>query len=69
MANVEVDRNSCVAWADQSSYHGPYGYRPTLAIGIAFCVLFGMSTIFHTLYSIRTRTWWQIVFAVGALSM
>jgi hypothetical protein len=39
-----------------------------LGAGIAFCILFGISMLLHTFTSVRTRTWWQIVFAVGALS-
>ena len=62
------DRNSCVAWANIPGYDGPYGYDPCLAAGIAFCVLFGTSMLLHTFESVRTRTWWQIVFAAGALS-
>jgi hypothetical protein len=60
-----IDRNICVA-----PIHGhtsTYGYTPSLGAGIAFCVLFGLSMLLHTFTSIRYRTWWQLVFTVGAL--
>ena len=45
-----------------------YGYAPELAPGIVFCILFFLSTIGHVLQAWQTRTWWALVFAVGALS-
>jgi hypothetical protein len=47
----------------------PYGYRPSLGAGIAFCVLFGLSAAGHIFSAVRTRKWWQLVFAVGAIGM
>jgi hypothetical protein len=63
---VLLDRTSCVAQIEGKV--GTYGYQPSLGAGIAFCVLFGGSMLGHTFVSFRYRTWWQIVFSVGALS-
>jgi hypothetical protein len=46
-----------------------YGYVPSLAAGIVYCVLFGLSMILHTFQAIKTRALWNLVFAVGCLSM
>ena len=45
-----------------------YGYRPRLAAGIIFCVLFGIAFLGHGVQSIRLRRWTSILLAVGALS-
>lgn len=45
-----------------------YGYRPSLAAGIAFCVLFGIAFLGHGVQYIRRRRWTSITLAVGALS-
>jgi len=63
---VEVNRNICVAQIPGNV--GVYGYDPSLAAGIVFCLLFGLSMLLHTFRSFRYRTWWQLVFAVGALT-
>ncbi|KAJ5174544.1 uncharacterized protein N7482_000421 [Penicillium canariense] len=44
-----------------------YGYVPTLAAGIAYCTLFGLSMIFHTAQLWWKRTWWCSVFSIGCL--
>ncbi|KAJ5467697.1 hypothetical protein N7475_005449 [Penicillium sp. IBT 31633x] len=44
-----------------------YGYIPTLSAGIAFCTLFGLSGILHTVQFIWKRQWWASVFSVGCL--
>lgn len=44
-----------------------YGYVPTLAAGIAFCVLFGVSMVLHTAQMCWKRTWWTSVFSIGCL--
>lgn len=46
-----------------------YGYVPTLGAGIAFCALFGLSLLGHSVQFIRKRQWTSFAFAVGALSM
>lgn len=44
-----------------------YGYVPSLGAGIAFCVLFGVSMIAHTVQMAWKRTWWCAVFSIGCL--
>ena len=46
-----------------------YGYQPSLAAGIVFCVLFGTSMVAHTAQSFWSRKWWCLLFAIGCLSM
>jgi tellurite resistance protein TehA-like permease len=46
-----------------------YGYTPSMAAGIVFCVLFGLSMCVHTAQFVWKRTWWCAVFSVGCLSM
>jgi len=49
--------------------HGTaYGYVPWRAAGITYCVLFGLSMLVHIYQTIRTRAWWTVVFAIGALT-
>ncbi|RKL00454.1 hypothetical protein BFJ68_g12726 [Fusarium oxysporum] len=45
-----------------------YGYVPTLGAGIAFCALFGLSLLGHSVQFIRKRQWTSFAFAVGALT-
>ncbi|KAJ5887840.1 hypothetical protein N7495_007881 [Penicillium taxi] len=44
-----------------------YNYVPSRGAGIAFCVLFGLSMIIHTVQLCWTRTWWASVFSIGAM--
>lgn len=44
-----------------------YGYSPSLAPGVVFVVLFGLSTVVHTAQAIISRRWWTFLFVVGAL--
>ena len=55
----------CAAWDPKNT--GEYNYQPTLAGGIIFSVLFGGSMLLHIYQSVRKRTWWTLVFAIGAL--
>ncbi|PLB36152.1 RTA1 domain-containing protein [Aspergillus candidus] len=49
--------------------HGTaYGYQPSLAAGIVFLALFGLSLLAHTVQMTWTRTWWCAVFSVGCLT-
>lgn len=50
-------------------YGSGYGYQPSLAAGIVFLALFGVSMLAHTVQMTWTRTWWCAVFSVGCLSM
>ncbi|KIV99821.1 uncharacterized protein PV09_08492 [Verruconis gallopava] len=45
-----------------------YGYKPELAAGIVFSVLFFISMVAHFVQGWMKRTWWTAVFAVGALT-
>ncbi|THZ35960.1 RTA1-domain-containing protein [Aureobasidium pullulans] len=45
-----------------------YGYVPSLAAGIVYCVLFGLSMFFHVFQTIKTRALWNLVFAIGCLT-
>ncbi|KAI6084893.1 RTA1-domain-containing protein [Hypoxylon rubiginosum] len=45
-----------------------YGYRPSLAAGIVFCVLFGIGFFGHLLQSIRFRRWTSALLTIGALT-
>ncbi|KZF22887.1 RTA1-domain-containing protein [Xylona heveae TC161] len=49
-------------------YDPSYGYIPSMAAGITFCVLFGLSMFIHTGQAIWTKRWWCLVFALGALT-
>jgi len=62
---IPINRDICIAQIPGKN--GVYGYEPSLAAGVAFCILFGFSMLGHTFTSIRHRTWWQLVFAIGAL--
>ena len=44
-----------------------YGYVPTLGAGIAYCTLFGLSMILHTIQFCWKRTWWCSVFSIGCM--
>ncbi|CBF76494.1 hypothetical protein AN4912.2 [Aspergillus nidulans FGSC A4] len=46
----------------------PYGYVPSLAAGIVFLVLFGLTMVGQTVQFAWKRTWWCAVFAVGSLT-
>ncbi|KAI1765038.1 RTA1-domain-containing protein [Hypoxylon sp. FL1150] len=45
-----------------------YGYRPSLAAGIVFCVLFGIGFFWHLLQTIRLRRWTSALLTIGALT-
>ncbi|KAG4438072.1 hypothetical protein IFR05_006438 [Cadophora sp. M221] len=59
-------RTAC--YAQVAGFEGPYGYQPSLVAGIIFSALFSISMVLHTITTIRNRLWWQIIFAVGALT-
>ncbi|KAL8703896.1 MAG: hypothetical protein Q9201_002947 [Fulgogasparrea decipioides] len=42
-----------------------YDYTPSLAAGIAFVILFGITTVAHLALTILTRRWWFLVFILG----
>ncbi|KAF2137940.1 uncharacterized protein K452DRAFT_216069, partial [Aplosporella prunicola CBS 121167] len=45
-----------------------YGYVPSEAAGAVFLALFGVSMLAHTYQTVRTRSWWTLVFSIGALT-
>ncbi|PSR85679.1 RTA1 like protein-domain-containing protein [Coniella lustricola] len=45
-----------------------YGYVPSLAAGIVFCILFAISLFYHTFQSVRLRATISILLALGALT-
>ncbi|PVI05777.1 RTA1-domain-containing protein [Periconia macrospinosa] len=45
-----------------------YGYKPSLAAGLIFTLLFALALFVHTFYAIRLRRWVSILLAVGALT-
>lgn len=49
-------------------YNPAYGYVPSLAAGIVFCILFGLSMSGHLFQSIRKKRWTSYVLTVGAAS-
>ncbi|KAJ5591562.1 RTA1-domain-containing protein [Penicillium hispanicum] len=53
--------------AYQEAYSTSYGYIPSEAAGIAFCVLFGLSMTAHTVQFCWKRTWWCCLFSIGCL--
>ncbi|PWY84597.1 RTA1-domain-containing protein [Aspergillus sclerotioniger CBS 115572] len=48
-------------------YGTSYGYVPSLAAGIVFCTLFGLSMILHMVQLVWKRTWWCAVFVLGCM--
>ncbi|KAG9945505.1 RTA1-domain-containing protein, partial [Aureobasidium melanogenum] len=63
---MAIGSTGCVAY--NPAQRTAYGYVPSLAAGIVYCVLFGLSMIAHTFQAIKTRALWNLVFAVGCLT-
>ncbi|KAI3390593.1 hypothetical protein diail_9110 [Diaporthe ilicicola] len=59
-------QSGCYAYTDL--LEPSYGYTPSFAAGIAFCVLFGIPFFYHTFRSIQLRKATSIVLALGALT-
>ncbi|KAL4924338.1 RTA1 domain-containing protein [Aspergillus undulatus] len=59
-------RTGCYGYVD--GLGTPYGYPPSLAAGIVFLVLFGLTMIGHTAQMVWKKTWWTSVFAIGSLT-
>lgn len=45
-----------------------YGYKPSLIAGIVFCSLFGTTMVVHIIQACWKRSWFTLVFAIGASS-
>ena len=54
----------CLAYGEAGSSH--YGYRPSLAAGIIFVIIFGSYVLGHVYQTWRTRTLWLLFFVVGS---
>jgi hypothetical protein len=65
-AQAHALKFECVPWI-----HGvgnSYGYHPSLAAGIIFVLLFGLSLLGHVGQAVRTRQSMFILCALGATS-
>ncbi|KXG48802.1 RTA-like protein [Penicillium griseofulvum] len=65
MADMIQLQTGCPAYIE--GVNTSYGYVPSLGAGIAYCVLFGLSMILHTVQFAWKRQWWASVFSVGCL--
>lgn len=65
----QYDRDLHIGCKAYNGIETSYGYVPTKAAGVAFCVLFGLSMLAHIIQFCWTRTWWCSVFAVGCFGM
>jgi hypothetical protein len=54
--------------APTSGISSMYGYDPTLAAGIAICLLFGLSFSAHVIRGIQLCRWTSFMCILGALS-
>ncbi|KAI1474528.1 RTA1-domain-containing protein [Daldinia eschscholtzii] len=45
-----------------------YGYRPSLAAGVTFSILFGIAFFGHSFQTIRLKRWTSALLSVGALT-
>ncbi|KAI9817373.1 MAG: hypothetical protein M1832_004680 [Thelocarpon impressellum] len=57
---------SCPAYS--ADVPNQYGYPPSLAAGITFCALFGVTTAVHVVQTVWKREWWTVLFSLGALT-
>ncbi|KAL1646065.1 hypothetical protein SLS58_003485 [Diplodia intermedia] len=58
-------RTGCPAYIP--GYETSYGYVPSEAAGIAFVVIFGISSLLHLGQTIWSKQWWTILFAIGGV--
>ncbi|RBR15527.1 hypothetical protein FVER53590_25993 [Fusarium verticillioides] len=65
MSTEQDLRNGCHTY--MSGTPTSYGYVPSTAAGVVFCILFGLSTIMHIIQLGRSRIWWCSVFVMGGL--
>ncbi|KAL2819625.1 RTA1 like protein-domain-containing protein [Aspergillus cavernicola] len=66
MADALPDTPSCAAY-DPTLNPGSYGYRPSLAWGLVFTILFVLIAAGQLFHMIRTRAFWTFFFIMGAL--
>ncbi|KAJ5504542.1 hypothetical protein N7463_007416 [Penicillium fimorum] len=67
MTTAEMVEISQGCYAFKPELATQYGYIPTKAAGITFCVLFGLSMVLHIAQFCWKRSWWCSVFAIGCL--
>ena len=53
--------------AEQMRHFRFYYYEPSMAAAVTFTVLFALATVLHAYQLVRSRTWFMIPFAVGAI--
>ncbi|KAJ5147033.1 uncharacterized protein N7443_001370 [Penicillium atrosanguineum] len=44
-----------------------YGYKPSIAAGVIFIILFALTTVYHTYQLTKARCWYFIPFVVGGI--
>jgi hypothetical protein len=59
-----MDTPACQAYSPEIG--NAYDYRPSLAAGIVFVILFFLSACTHLFQAIRYKKWWLVLFVVGA---
>ena len=65
--DLKTRDTGCVAFNPDAKLP-TYGYDPTLAPGIVFSVVFGLTMLAHFAQTIQHRKWWYLSFGIGALS-
>ncbi|PTU18959.1 hypothetical protein P175DRAFT_0443198 [Aspergillus ochraceoroseus IBT 24754] len=66
MSTQLPDTPACAEY-DPTVNPGSYGYRPSLAWGITFTVLFSLIAAAQLFHMLRTRAFWTFFFIVGAI--
>jgi hypothetical protein len=56
-----------MATTDAPRTYPLYKYVPSLAAAVLFCVLFGITTLFHIWQIARKRVYFMIPFAIGGV--
>ncbi|OJD31201.1 rta1 domain [Diplodia corticola] len=59
-------RTGCHAYVP--GHKTSYGYVPSEAAGIAFVVLFGVSSLLHLGQTLWSRHWWTVLFFIGGIT-
>lgn len=55
----------CHAWNPR--VHNAFGYRPSMAAGVIFVILFAAITLAHLIQVGLSRKWWYTVLVAGAV--
>ena len=59
--------SDCSAYDPSYAQYTAYDYQPSLAAGVIFTTLFGLSALLHAYQTWRTRRFWQIAFVAGGI--